>query len=224
VEVRIAEPDEHGHGEIAVRAERHARILQKPQETAEVIRDGWFYTGDLGYRDREGYFFITGRSKEMIVLATGKKIFPEELEQFYKRIPSIKEICLIQGERGIEAAVVPNFDYLRKMSLSNSREIIAFGLEDLAKDLPPYKRITGLKIFKDPLPVTRLGKIRRSMVKELYEEGGSGRTSRCQYRRRLSLKPVAKRLLACLEPFSAKKKIVPDDNLELDLGSIRSRG
>jgi long-chain acyl-CoA synthetase len=155
----------------------------------------------------------------MIVLATGKKIFPDELEQFYKQIPSIKEICLIQGERGLEAAVVPNFDYLRKMSLSNSRENIAFGLEDLAKDLPPYKRITGLKIFKDPLPVTRLGKIRRSMVKELYEEGGERADKPvASIDTDFLSSPVAKRLLACLEPFSAKKRIVPDDNLELDLG------
>src|SRR5512141_2630561 len=106
----------------------------------------------------------------MIVLSTGKKIFPDELEKFYKQIPSIKEICLIQGERGIEAAVVPDFDYLRKMNLSNSRETIAFEIEDLAKDLPPYKRIAGLKIFKESLPVTRLGKLRRSLVKELYEK------------------------------------------------------
>ncbi len=125
-----------------------------------------------GYRDKDGYFFITGRSKEMIVLATGKKIFPDELEKFYKQIPSIKEICLIQGERGIEAAVVPDFDYLRKMNLSNSRETIAFEIEDLAKDLPPYKRITGLKIFKDPFPVTRLGKLKRSQVRDLYLKSG----------------------------------------------------
>jgi long-chain acyl-CoA synthetase len=220
VEVQITKPDEHGQGEIAIRGPNvMLGYYKKPQETAEVIREGWFYTGDLGYRDGEGYFFITGRSKEMIVLATGKKIFPEELEQFYKQIPSIKEICLIQVERGIEAAVVPNFDYLRKRNLSNSRETIAFELEDLAKDLPPYKRITGLKIFKDPLPVTRLGKIRRSMVKDLYLEGGEpAEKPVASIDADILSSPVAKRLLACLEPFSAKKKIVPDDNLELDLG------
>ena len=125
-----------------------------------------------GYRDKDGYFFITGRSKEMIVLSTGKKIFPDELEKFYKQIPSIKEICLIQGERGIEAAVVPDFDYLKKENLSNSRETIAFAIEDLAKDLPPYKRITGLRIFKESLPATRLGKLKRSKIRELYQQGG----------------------------------------------------
>ena len=220
VEVRIADPDEHGMGEIAVRGLNvMLGYYRKPQETAEVLRDGWLYTGDLGYRDRDGYFFITGRSKEMIVLATGKKIFPEELEKFYKRIPSIKEICLIQGDRGIEAAVVPDFEYLRKMNLSNSRETIALELEDLAKDLPPYKRITGLKIFKEPFPVTRLGKLKRSRVRDLYQQGGEQAEKAAQeIDADLLADPVGKKLLSCLEPFSAKKRIVPDDNLELDLG------
>jgi len=220
VEVRIANPDEHGQGELAVRGPNvMLGYYKKPGETAEVLKDGWFYTGDLGFRDKDGYFFITGRSKEMIVLSTGKKIFPEELEKFYKQIPAIKEICLLQGERGLEAAVVPDFDYLRKMNLSNSRETIAFEIEDLAKDLPPYKRISGLKIFKESLPVTRLGKLKRSLVKDLYEKGGERAEKAVQeLDSNLLADPVAKKLLACLEPFSAKKNIVPDDNLELDLG------
>jgi long-chain acyl-CoA synthetase len=220
VEVRIENPDEHGMGEIVVRGPNvMLGYYKKPQETAEALRDGWFYTGDLGYRDKDGYFFITGRSKEMIVLSTGKKIFPDELEKFYKQIPSIKEICLIQGERGIEAAVVPDFDYLKKMNLSNSRETIAFAIEDLAKDLPPYKRITGLRIFKESLPATRLGKLKRSKVRELYQQGGEpGDKTAPDMDSALLSDPVAGKLLACLEPFSAKKKIAPDDNLELDLG------
>jgi long-chain acyl-CoA synthetase len=220
VEVRIENPDEHGMGEIAVRGPNvMIGYYKKPQETAEVLHDGWFFTGDLGYRDHDGYFFITGRSKEMIVLATGKKIFPDELEKFYKQIPAIKEICLIQGERGIEAAVVPDFDYLKKMNLSNSRETIAFELEDLAKDLPPYKRITGLKIFKDPFPATRLGKLKRSQVRAIYLKNGEQVAKPVTaVDSDLISTPVAKKLLACLAPFSAKEDIAPDDNLELDLG------
>jgi len=220
VEVRIANPDENGQGELIVQGPNvMLGYYKKPQETAEVLRNGWFQTGDLGYRDREGYFFITGRSKEMIVLPTGKKIFPEELEKFYKQIPAVKEICLIQGDRGLEAAVVPDFEYLRKKNLSNSRETIALEIEDLAKDLPPYKHITGLKIFKDPLPVTRLGKLRRSMVKDLYQkDGGSAETTAPESDNDFQNDAVAKKLFLCLEPFSAKKKIMPGDNLELDLG------
>ena len=220
VEVRVAEPDKLGQGEIAVRGPNvMLGYYKKPQETAEVIQDGWFRTGDIGYRDRDGYLFITGRSKEIIVLATGKKIFPDELEKFYKRIPSIKDICLIQGERGLEAAVVPDFDYLKKMNLSNSRETIAFDIEALAEDIPPYKRITGLKIFKEPLPVTRLGKLRRSLIADLYRKGGERPDKAVEEIDSDMLTGTdAKRLLACLQPFSAKKNIVPDDNLELDLG------
>jgi long-chain acyl-CoA synthetase len=220
VEVRIVNPDEHGQGEIAIRGPNvMLGYYNKPVETAEVLRDGWFYSGDLGYRDQDGYFFITGRSKEMIVLSTGKKIFPDELEKFYKQIPEIKEICLMQGERGLEAAVVPDFDYLRRMNLSNSRETIAYEIEDLAKDLPPYKRITGLKIFKDPLPATRLGKLKRKAVADLYrEQGERAEKPVAEIDTDLFDAPEAKKLLTCLESFSVKKNIVPDDNLELDLG------
>jgi long-chain acyl-CoA synthetase len=220
VELRIANPDENGQGEIAVRGPNvMLGYYRKPEKTAEVLKDGWFYTGDLGYRDRDGYLFVTGRSKEMIVLSTGKKIFPDELEKFYKQIPSIKELCLVQTERGIEAAVVPDFDYLRKMNLSNSRETIAFELEDLARDLPPYKRISGLKIFKESLPATRLGKLKRGLVKDLYLKSGErAEKPVAETDRSLLATPVGRKFLACLEPFSQKKNIVPDDNLELDLG------
>lgn len=78
VDVRIVNPDEHGAGEIAIRGPNvMLGCFNKPQETAEGLRDGWFYSGDIGYRDKDGYFFITGRSKETIVLPSGKKIFPD---------------------------------------------------------------------------------------------------------------------------------------------------
>jgi long-chain acyl-CoA synthetase len=220
VEVRIADPDEAGQGELAVRGPNvMLGYYRKPEATAEVIRDGWFYTGDLGYRDRDGYFFITGRSKEMIVLSTGKKIFPDELEKFYKQLPSIKEICMVQTDRGLEAAVVPDFEYLRKRNIANARETIAFEIEDLQKDMPAYKRVMGLKVFKDPLPVTRLGKLRRAMVRELYGKGGerAEKTEQAQDSDLLTT-DVGRKVLACLSPFSVKKHMVPDDNLEIDLG------
>jgi len=220
VEVRISEPDESGMGEIAIKGPNvMLGYYKKPDATAEVIRDGWFYTGDLGYKDRDGYFFITGRSKEMIVLSTGKKIFPDELEKFYKQLPSIKEICMLQTERGLEAAVVPDFEYLKKMNIANARETIAFEIEDLAKDLAPYKRISGLKIFKDSLPVTRLGKLKRTLVKDLYLKGGE-RAEKTVHKGDEGIldSDAGRKVVACLAAFSVKKHIVPDDNLEIDLG------
>ena len=220
VEVRIVEPDPSGMGEIAIKGPNvMLGYYKKPEATAEVLRDGWFYSGDLGYRDRNGYFFITGRSKEMIVLSTGKKIFPDELEKFYKRLPSIKEICLVETQRGLEAAVVPDFEYLRRQNIANARETIAFEIEDLQKELPTYKRVMGIKVFKDSLPATRLGKLKRSLVRDLYLSGGD-RAEKTVARddEGLLADAVGAKVLDCLLPFSMKKHIVPDDNLEIDLG------
>jgi len=220
VEVRISDPDATGMGEIAIKGPNvMLGYYKKPSATAEVIRGGWFYTGDLGYKDKDGYFFITGRSKEMIVLSTGKKIFPDELEKFYKQLPAIKEICMVQTDRGLEAAVVPDFEYLRKMNIANARETIAFEIEDLARDLAPYKRISGLKIFKDSLPVTRLGKLKRTLVRDQYIVGGERSEKTVQDEDAALLASDAGiKVLACLAPFSVKKHIVPDDSLEIDLG------
>ncbi len=220
VEVRISDPDATGMGEIAIKGPNvMLGYYKKPEATAEVIRGGWFYTGDLGYQDKDGYFFITGRSKEMIVLSTGKKIFPDELEKFYKQLPSIKEICMVQTDRGLEAAVVPNFEYLKKMNIANARETIAFEIEDLAKDLAPYKRISGLKVFKESLPVTRLGKLKRALVKEQYLAGGE-RAEKTVHEGDEGVldSDLGRKVRTCLASFSVKKHIVPDDNLEIDLG------
>lgn len=220
VELRIVDPDATGMGEIAIKGPNVMMgYYKKPEATAEVIRGGWFYTGDLGCRDKDGYYFITGRSKEMIVLSTGKKIFPDELEKFYKQLPSIKEICMVQTDRGLEAAVVPDFEYLKKMNITNVRETIAFEIEDLSKDLAAYKRISGLKIFKDSLPVTRLGKLKRALVRELYIKGGE-RAEKTAHEGDEGIldSDAGRKVVACLAAFSVKKHIVPDDNLEIDLG------
>ena len=70
----------------------------RAQATADVLRDDWFYTGDLGYFDSRGNLFITGRRKEVIVLANGKNIYPEEIEAHYLRSPYVKEICVMALE------------------------------------------------------------------------------------------------------------------------------
>jgi long-chain acyl-CoA synthetase len=106
------------------------------------------------------------------------------------------------------------------MNLANARETIAFAIEDLQKDLPPYKRIMGLKIFKESLPATRLGKLRRPLVKDLYLQGGerAEKAVPATQDKDVLTSDTGRKVLACITPFSAKKNIVPDDNLELDLG------
>ena len=110
-------------GEIAIRGAIVMRgYWNRPDATAEVLRDGWFYTGDLGYLDSGGNLFITGRRKEVIVLANGKNIYPEEVETHYLQSPLVKEIFVMAMEERpgdptserLYGVVVPNFDLLRE--------------------------------------------------------------------------------------------------------------
>src|SRR5207237_4554843 len=96
VTVRIDSPNDEGVGEVWIRGP----VLMKgyyraPDQTAEAIRDGWLRTGDLGFIDGDGALSITGRSKDVIVLANGKNVYPEELETHYAQSPFIKEICIV---------------------------------------------------------------------------------------------------------------------------------
>ena len=95
----------------------------RPEATAEVLRDGWLYTGDLAYTDARGNYFITGRAKDVIVLSSGKNIYPEEIESYYLRSPWIKELCVLgletrkPGEplsERLHGVIVPNFEVLRE--------------------------------------------------------------------------------------------------------------
>src|SRR5438045_5262094 len=105
--------------------------------TAETIRDGWLYSGDLGYQDERGNLFITGRKKEVIVLSSGKNIYPEEIEAHYLQSPWIREICVmgIESRPGepvserLHAVIVPNMDLVREKKIVNMREVIRFDVE-----------------------------------------------------------------------------------------------
>ncbi len=96
VEVKIVNADAEGVGEIAIRGPNVMRgYYRQPEATADVMRDGWFLSGDLGYLTPNNYIVITGRAKEVIVLSSGKNIYPEEIEEQYLKSAYIKEICLI---------------------------------------------------------------------------------------------------------------------------------
>ena len=100
-ELTIMPPDgEAEDGEIAIRGPIVMQgYYNRPEATAAVMRDGWFLTGDLGRLDADGRLTITGRRKEMIVLASGKNIYPEEIEAHYRKSPMIKEICVVGSTR-----------------------------------------------------------------------------------------------------------------------------
>ena len=171
MKVRIARPGADGVGEIEVRGPSlFAGYRNDPAKTQQAFTpDGWFRTGDLGSVDRQGYLHIAARKTETIVLADGKKLFPEEFEGAYGTVPLIHEIALLGQNGALVALVVPDLAAARDFGALRLEEAIRDGLADKARMLPSYARLTGFAITHDALPRTRLGKIRRYLLLPLYE-------------------------------------------------------
>src|SRR5437867_9451084 len=145
-----------------------------PDETAEAIYDGWLRTGDLGFIDEDGALSITGRNKDVIVLANGKNVYPEELETHYAQSPFIKEICIVgipeedhapAGEI-LHAIVVPEMDEFRRRGQTAIMEMIRFDIENLSKQVPSYYRIHSLSVRNEPFPRTVTRKLKRFEIQK----------------------------------------------------------
>ena len=230
VEVRIHQPDADGVGEITVRGPNVMKGYYKnPEATAKMIRDGWLYTGDLGFIDEKGYITITGRAKEVIVLASGKNIYPEEVEKEYMKSPVIAEMCVFGAESadgrttGLSAIVVPDFDEIKRRDTSRVRFEVKFDIEDIGQKLPSYMRLSSFKLVNQPLPRTRLSKLKRNLVRSMsfteVDEGEASRQELTDEEKRLLDKPMSARFLGRLRRITGHEgSIVPADSLELDLG------
>ena len=233
VEVRIVAPDAEGVGEIAIRGPNVMQgYYQHAMATAEVLRDGWFLSGDLGKLTPDGYLIITGRAKEVIVLSSGKNIYPEEIEERYLKSAYIKEICLVPqiSERagatmeGLLALVLPDLDVFRAKGLTNVAETVRWDMENVGKGLPAYQRPTGLRIVKEGFPRTRLGKIQRHLVQQTFREdlAREGRRTETTAPGEADLAAqadaVGRQVFAYLREATNKPAVRLDDNLELDLG------
>ena len=219
-------------GEIVVRGPNVMHgYHNRPDATAAVIKDGWFYTGDLGRTDAHGRITITGRKKEMIVLASGKNIFPDEIEAHYRQSAFVKEICvmgLAEPERPsserLFGVVVPNMELLREKKMVNVGDIIRFEMEGLTASLPAHKRVLGYDISFEPLPRTTTQKIKRYEVERLLRE----RQRAASPDQAIAIdaadaawmeesRPAA--VIAFLRPrLREGARFFPDANLELDLG------
>src|ERR1043166_9050627 len=175
-ELKIIVPDASGVGEVLIRGPSVMECYYKNKEaTVEAFTDdGWFRSGDLGYLDPQGYLYIVGRKKDVIVLPSGKNVFPEDVESCYERSPLITEICVLarqnangfEGAESLCAVVVPNFEFLREQHISNPGEFIRWELEDLARELPEYQRVHDFVFRTEPLPRTTTRKVRRFELQE----------------------------------------------------------
>jgi long-chain acyl-CoA synthetase len=233
-----ANEGEIGSGEIAIRG---AIVMKgywnRPEATAAVLHDGWFHTGDLGYFDSRGNLFLTGRHKEVIVLANGKNVYPEEIEAHYLQAKYVKEIAVmaIESRAGdptserLHAVVVPNFEVLRERKIVNTKEAIRFEIEALSHKIASTKRLGSYDVWPDELPRTTTRKLKRfeieKKVRELKKRGdgapeiGSEKPLSDDDKAWLDREDVG-RALAIVREGSRNRldRLSPGNNLELDLG------
>lgn len=174
IDIEIYKKDENGIGEIRVKGPNVMLGYYKNEEaTKEVLKDGWFYTGDLGYIDRDGFLFITGRRKDMIVLKNGKKVFPEEIETLINRNEEIEESFVFgmpdkedQNDVTLSAKVVYNKEVVKEkyndISEEELHKIIWDKIKETNKTLPQYKYVKHLILTDEPLIKTTTNKVKRN--------------------------------------------------------------
>lgn len=223
-EIRIDAPGEDGIGEVLIRGENVMKgYLNNPEATAAAICDGWLHSGDLGYLDRHGCLHITGRKKEVVVLSSGKNIYPEEIEQFYlTHCPQIRELAVIgisedsgTGER-LHAVIVPDFDYLKAQQIVNAYDAIRWQIETVSQRLPSYKRVTSFEIRTEPLPRTTTRKLKRfELEREVRERGAAPSAAPAET---VPQTPTEATLFDLIRRMKGNPAIHGSMNLELDLG------
>ena len=224
-----------GEGEVLIRG---GIVMQgyyhRPDANAITLQDGWLHTGDLGRLDAAGRLTITGRKKEIIVLSSGKNLYPEEIEAHYLQSPYIKELCVMGRTRPDEpsaerlhAVVVPDFDVLRQRKMVNAREILRYEIESLGVSLPSHKRVLGFDVWPEELPRTTTRKLkrfeieRRARLKDASAEGFAPEIPPAlteEEQTWCALPEVARALEMIGEAARSKGPIRPGANIELELG------
>lgn len=180
VDAKIIDPDSEGNGEIYVKGPNVMQgYYRNPEETAKVLTDkGWLKTGDVGYFDRQGYLYITGRKKNVIVTRGGKNIFPEEIEDRILESPLVEEIMVFSpDDESIQAVIYPNIDEFNEIyqidSIEDQRvyDILLNEVRRMNKSVESYKRISKIAIKKEEFPKTTTNKVKRYMFSDLSIEG-----------------------------------------------------
>ncbi|MFT5388242.1 MAG: long-chain acyl-CoA synthetase, partial [Candidatus Omnitrophota bacterium] len=218
VDVRINQPDEKGYGEVCVKGPNVMMGYYEDKiQTDKVLSDGWFQTGDIGFLDEEGYLYLTGRMKEMIVLPSGKNIFPHEIESLYEASPFIQEIGVVEYDKELVCVISPNNEHFKAEGLAQIRDRLLWEVDTISGNLPSYQRLKGFAITTDPLPRTRLGKLQRYQLPELYKALKEDKHERSAEKGIEDLENYKKKAVGMIEA-RLDKKVQLADHLELDLG------
>jgi long-chain acyl-CoA synthetase len=153
--VKIDNPDENGEGEICVKGPNvMLGYYNNPEATAEVFdKDGFFHTGDYGKLDEEGWIYITGRKKNLIILSNGKNVYPEEIEADLQKVEGVSEVVVYAGESRVQkdkitivAEIFPDADLLAHMGVNNAQEYFENQVKALNAKMPPYKAVKCVKL------------------------------------------------------------------------------
>ena len=177
IELKIDQPNDEGVGEICVKGDNVMLGYYNNEEaTSKALRDGWLHTGDLGYFDNDGFLFITGRMKNVLITKNGKNIYPEEVESILNQSAIIKESMIYQtankegDDTFIAAIIVPEFDVIKEkygeISAEDIKEKIWEEVKLTNSKLVSYKHVKQIKIRETEFEKTTTLKIKRYLVKE----------------------------------------------------------
>ncbi len=132
-----------------------------PEETSEALVDGWLRTGDLGYVDEDGYLFLTGRKKNLIITPNGENVSPEEIENKISNARIVNEILVRDVQGVIEAEIYPDYEYAEKKKITNIQDELQKIIDEYNKEAPMYKRVTRLKVRETEFEKNTTKKIKR---------------------------------------------------------------
>ncbi|MDC7229260.1 MAG: AMP-binding protein [Sphaerochaetaceae bacterium] len=184
-EVKIMNPDAEGNGIIYIKGPMVMQgYYNNPEATAEVLEDGWLNTGDVGYQDAQGYLYLTGRAKNLIVTEGGKNVFPEEIEDHFQLYTEIDTICVLgylvdkkNKSEGIRALIYPAEKYRDEMAKEHGdsakakiEERMQQIVSEVNKELQSYKKITRVTVVDEPLEMTSTKKVKRFVVAQKYKD------------------------------------------------------
>ena len=170
VELRIDSPDQqHIVGEIMAKGDCVMNgYFKNPEATTAALEpDGWLHTGDMGIIDADGYLYIRGRCKNMILSSNGQNIYPEEIEDRLNNMPYISESIVIEKEGKLIALIYPDFDFVNEEKLSDDKlaEAMASNLKELNQQLPAYSQVSSYKLYNEEFEKTP----KRSIKRFLYQ-------------------------------------------------------
>ncbi len=142
-----------------------------PEETAATLKDGWLHTGDKGYLDNNGFLFINGRVKNLIIMSNGENISPEEIENKLELSPLISEVIVTGNKTGLTANIYPDEDYAQRQELAPTdinKELQSI-IDKYNNGQPSYRHITSLVVRTEPFIRNTTGKIKRNDPSILHE-------------------------------------------------------